>query len=127
MKRKGLFGVFGRGQRQRLKPGKPKGTITNCPHTDKPHCCRGMCRSCYQKWLYKNSKTVREGVKRRARKFSKMNPVTNARRQREYRKRHPTTFNKIMAKCYLRHLTNKERMKVIEELKNEPKRAKTKA
>ena len=35
--------------------------ITNCPHTDRKHCAKGMCRNCYAKYYRnKNIERMRE-------------------------------------------------------------------
>ena len=39
--------------------------VGSCKHNDRPKYARNMCKSCYHKWLYWNSKEYRECVKKR--------------------------------------------------------------
>ena len=31
--------------------GRPRGSVTECEHTDRPHAARGLCGSCYTSWF----------------------------------------------------------------------------
>jgi IS30 family transposase len=57
-----------------------------------------------------------ERCKKYARKRRKKDPQWNAKKQREYRKRHPISFNKIMARWYLRKLPKEEIKNLLEEI-----------
>jgi hypothetical protein len=94
--------------------------ITDCPHRDEPHWARGMCRTCYYKWMYKHNPKYRESVKARVKraqdKKRRKDPEWNARRQRKFREKHPDKFNFIMARYYLKKLSPENRIKAVKEV-----------
>jgi hypothetical protein len=58
---------------------------------------------------------MRATVRKSYRKKMQEDKDWNARKQREFRKKHPLTFNKCMARYYLRKIPKAERLKVLKE------------
>jgi hypothetical protein len=96
----------------------------HCPHKERPHYAKGMCRSCYWRFRYWGNPDYREKEKKRMRKTSlkwfkkkiAKNPKWNAKRQREYRKKYPENFNYLMAKFYMKKLTQEKVTELLREI-----------
>jgi hypothetical protein len=127
---------------------KPKGTITNCPHIDRPHIAKGMCLNCYAKkkydeyskdpeWRRKKGEhrtkkywsdpIFREKMKAKGRILAKKwakrkyeeNPEWNRERQKIFRMKHPDEFNFTMARCYARKLSYEKKGVLLDFLAKE--------
>lgn len=69
------------------------------------HYAKGLCITCYSR--IKTKKYVKRMLKK--------DPDWNARKQRKFRKNNPVTFNRLMARYYLRKLSGEERLKLFKE------------
>jgi hypothetical protein len=102
--------------------GRPRLTITDCPHTDRMVQSHGMCRSCRQKHRYNTDPIFREKMKSKnvvaERKWMKKKemeePGYNAMRQRRYRKEHPENYMMAVIKCYIPHLSDENKKKIMD-------------
>jgi len=96
----------------------------NCPHKDRPHYARGMCRSCYWKMRYKTDEEfrkktlekIRKAVKKNYEKKVKEDPEFYRKKSREYRHKYPDRWNYILARYYFRKLNDEKRKELIKEV-----------
>jgi hypothetical protein len=85
---------------------------------------RGYCNKHYKKFRYDNEPEFRERTRECSRKSWKQMDMEkrkkdrqwNAKRQKIYRNKHPEKVKKSMAKYYLKKLSKKERLKLLQEV-----------
>lgn len=79
-----------------MSRGRPKGTITNCPHIDRPHHCKGRCEACYAAFRRANlSPEKKEAERVAARGYAKKRYDKNCAYNLQWRKDNPDKFNAI--------------------------------
>jgi len=113
-----------KGIQQAIQEGeKMKNINVNCPHKDTEHYAKGYCRRCYYlkkrenpAYLEKERKRIRKYSKKWFRAKCKKNPKWNAKRQKDYRKKYPENFNYLMAKFYMKKLTNEKITEMLLEI-----------
>jgi hypothetical protein len=96
---------------------RPKGKITSCPHRGREFYARGMCGSCYRKWIYNNSERSRENILKSNKKWQKNNPEINKKKiDKKWRKNNPEVYQRSILKSGLKRLGRREAMKIVREL-----------
>jgi hypothetical protein len=67
----------------------PRSLATNCEHHDRPINGRGLCKSCYDKWLRTHNPEYAKKILERKRENHKRNPEKGLAKSRKWRIKHP--------------------------------------